>query len=65
MNSRAHRNCSNSRPLESLEAEWGKGASELLPHQEGIRFVRGSVWGIALCMPVWIWILWAFAHHPW
>jgi hypothetical protein len=37
--------------------------SEPLPPREGIRFVRGSLWGIALCLPVWMWILWAVAGH--
>jgi hypothetical protein len=65
MTSHSHRNYSiDSQPLESLEAEGQEAISEALAPREGIRFVGGSLCGIALCLPFWIWILWLVARHP-
>lgn len=47
-------------PVMLDEQEW---IFELLPSREGIRFMRGCLWGISFCLPVWIWLLWAVAHH--
>jgi hypothetical protein len=36
---------------------------ELLPRPDGIRFARGILLGIALCLPVWVLVCWAVAVH--
>ena len=36
--------------------EW---TPDLLPRPDGIRFARGIVLGIALCLPVWALVCWA------
>ena len=36
---------------------------DLSPRPDGIRFARGILLGIALCLPVWILIYWAASIH--
>lgn len=42
------------------EQDW---ISDLLPRQDGIHFVQGALLGFALCMPIWMLVLWALASH--
>jgi hypothetical protein len=42
------------------EQEWFSG---LLPRPEGIRFARGMLFGITLCLPIWVLILGAVASR--
>jgi hypothetical protein len=46
--------------LMSDEQEW---ISDLLPRRDGIHFVRGALLGFALCVPIWVLVLWALASH--
>ena len=36
---------------------------DLLPRPDGIRFARGILLGIALCLPVWALVGWTFFVH--
>jgi hypothetical protein len=47
-------------PLMPDEQEWIPG---LLPRPDKIRFVRGALWGIALCLPMWVLAWWTVAGH--
>jgi hypothetical protein len=47
-------------PVMSDEQEW---IPDLLPRPDGIRFVRGALIGIALCLPIWVLGWWAVASH--
>jgi hypothetical protein len=49
--------------LNALFPESLDGASGPLPPREGVRFVRGSLCGVTLCLPFWLWILWAVVRH--
>jgi len=31
--------------------------------QDGIRFTRGALLGVVLCLPLWLFLLYAFARH--
>ncbi len=36
---------------------------DLLPRPDGIRFVRGALLAIALCLPIWVLAWWTVASH--
>jgi hypothetical protein len=36
---------------------------DLTPRPDGIRFARGILMGIALCLPVWALVCWTVASH--
>lgn len=40
----------------SLSQEW---IVDLLPRPDGVRFVRGALLGIILCLPIWLFVWWA------
>jgi hypothetical protein len=46
--------------LISNEQEWIPG---LVPRPDGILFARGILLGIALCLPVWVWVCWTVTVH--
>jgi len=46
--------------LMSNVQEW---IPDLLPRPDGIRFVRGVLLGIVLCLPIWALVCWAVVIH--
>jgi len=44
----------------SEEYEW---MPDLHPRSDGIRFTRGILLGITLCMPVWALVWWVVSSH--
>ena len=46
--------------LVSDEQEW---IPDLVPRPDGIRFARGILFGIVLCLPIWVLAWWIFAGH--
>jgi hypothetical protein len=47
-------------PLMPDKQEW---IPDLLPRPDGIRFVRGALLAIALCLPIWVLAWWTVASH--
>jgi hypothetical protein len=47
-------------PIMRDEQEW---IPDLMPRQDGIRFARGMLFGITLCLPIWALGWWAVASH--
>jgi hypothetical protein len=47
-------------PIMADKQEW---IPDLLPRPDGIRFARGILLGVALCLPVWVLVCWAVAVH--
>jgi hypothetical protein len=64
MNVQASRDDSLRPPLPlaciSNALEW---IPDLTPRTDGIRFARGILLGIALCLPVWAFVCWAVASR--
>ena len=48
---------------ESLLSEQQEQISGPQPLRDGIRFTRGALLAIAICLPIWLVVFWAFTRH--
>lgn len=59
---RSDKSCGPS-PQLSPTSEGKEWIPDLVPRPDGIRFSRGVLLGIVLCIPVWLFVWWLVAHR--